>query len=625
MSGDTTTVSTADRRATPGWRDPLSWIIIVLVCLPLMVAAVRAVIAGERATSDWALLELQIRDVGGADTPFLGPYSRYGWNHPGPLLYLAIAPFYRLLGTDGGAMFAGAALVNIACIVGIVLVARRLGGRRLAVLAGLGLTLLTVGAGSNLADPWNPYLALLPFALFLLAAAAFATGDLILLPLVIAAGSFTVQSHIGYAVLVALVALWTVVVAVVAVRHRWRRGDRPTRRTLATTAGGSVVVLAGAWMLPVIEQVTNDPGNLTEILDYFSTNTEEPAGVGEALRIMALELQPRGPWLGGDEPSNVFGALSTPTPWWSLPLLALLAAAGVVSWRRRDAAAGILVGTIGVAALAGLLASSRVTGITYFYLVRFWWAVAMLGWVTVAWVALRHWPTTSQAGRRVLVHRVTAVAVVLLVIGGTANSVTLARGPAPDPNRAAIDAMAAPVLGSLEPGGTYAVLPAGQSWGETLYATMNLLVGSGRPAFTHPYFTTEVSERRVFGGPGVPDRFDGTLTVATTEAVTDLASQPGLRLLASYDPLSPRERAEYDAITAKLMRSLQSQGRADLAETVRLGNLNALLGIDPTALEGLDVDQQAVDRLVELRLRGIRVAIFLDPAPVTAAQLLQPG
>lgn len=624
MSDTLAAEPTRHRTAPAGWRDPLTWIVVGLVCAPLIVAVVRSVLAGERATSDWALLELGIRDVGSADTPFVGPYSRFGWNHPGPLLYLLIAPFYRLLGADAGAMFAGAALVNVASIVGIVLVSRRMGGRRLMVVMGLGLTLLTLGAGSTLADPWNPYLALLPFALFLLAAASIAQGDLVLIPLAIAAGSFTVQAHIGYAAPVALLTLWAVVVAGIAVRFRWRGGDRVPSRRRWLIAGTSIAVLAVAWILPAIEQATSNPGNVTEIVEYFTTNTEEPAGWTEALRIMALEVQPVGPWLGGGEPANAFGALSTPTMWLALPFVALLIAAAVLCWRRKDTAAGVLVATVMVAVLAGVLATSRITGITYFYLVRSWWAVAMLGWVSVAWVVVRRWPS-GRDGREVLLHRLIAVIVAVLAVGCVANCVDLAGGPAPDPNRAAIDAMADPILDNLVPGGTYAVLPAGQSWGESLFATVNLLTGSGRPAYSHPYFITELGERRVFGGPAVPDRFDGTLFVATTEAVDELAERPGLRTLATYDPLTSTERAEYNALTAQLMAQFTSQGRSNLAEITRLGNLNGLLGLDPVALDGVDVDRAAVARLLELRRRGVRVAVYLDPTPVTSGQLLQPG
>ena len=625
MSDTLTTGPARNPTVVPAWRDPLTWIVAGLVCLPLLIAVVRAVLADERATSDWALLELRIRDVGSADTPFVGPYSRFGWNHPGPLLFLLIAPFYRLLGADGGAMFAGAAILNLVCIAGILLISHRLGGRRLMVVTGLGLTLLTLGAGPTIADPWNPYLALLPFALFLLAAASVANGDLVMLPVAIATGSFTVQAHIGYAVLVALVALWATAMALVMTRRRWIEGQRPTPRRLAAIGATSLALLALAWVMPAIEQATTDPGNLTEILDYFTTNTEEPAGWAEALRIMALEVQPVGPWLGGGEPSNVFGALSTPSIWWALPLVALLIAAGILSWRRRDSTAGILLATVLVAMLAGLVATSRVTGITYFYLVRSWWAVAMLGWVTVAWVAVRQWPRGTGQEHRILRHRLTAGVVALLAVGCVVNGIDLAGGPAPEPNRAAIDTMADPILGNLNPGGTYAVLPAGQSWGESLYATVNLLVGSGRPAYSHPYFITELGERRVFGGPGVPERFDGTLFVATTEAVSDLDDRPGLRLLASYDPLTPAERAEYDALTAQLMAQFEAQGRGDLTEVARLGNLNGILGLNPAALDDLNVDRGAVDRLLELRLRGVRVAVYLDPTPVTAGQLLQPG
>src|SRR3712207_8448963 len=33
------------------------------------------------AVLDWALLEVRVRDVGSSETPLVGAYSRFGWNH----------------------------------------------------------------------------------------------------------------------------------------------------------------------------------------------------------------------------------------------------------------------------------------------------------------------------------------------------------------------------------------------------------------------------------------------------------------------------------------------------------------------------------------------------------------
>src|SRR5690606_16795832 len=68
-----------------------------LVVLPVVVAIVAALTSDHQLAGDWALLELRVRDVGTSDTPLVGPFSRYGWNHPGPLLFWLLAIPYRLL------------------------------------------------------------------------------------------------------------------------------------------------------------------------------------------------------------------------------------------------------------------------------------------------------------------------------------------------------------------------------------------------------------------------------------------------------------------------------------------------------------------------------------------------
>src|SRR4051794_10377743 len=64
------------------------------------------------AVGDIGLIEVAVRDVGGRHTPLLGAFSRYQWHHPGPLLFYALAGPYRLLGSDGSALHAGAVVVN---------------------------------------------------------------------------------------------------------------------------------------------------------------------------------------------------------------------------------------------------------------------------------------------------------------------------------------------------------------------------------------------------------------------------------------------------------------------------------------------------------------------------------
>ena len=59
---------------------------------PILVALGRAITADWLPVSDLAFLEAKVRDVGGADTPLTGVYSRLGFDHPGPLESWVLAP-----------------------------------------------------------------------------------------------------------------------------------------------------------------------------------------------------------------------------------------------------------------------------------------------------------------------------------------------------------------------------------------------------------------------------------------------------------------------------------------------------------------------------------------------------
>ena len=78
-------------------------------------------------TGDGAALELGTRHAMHA-AQLVGPYSRFGWNHPGPAFFYLALPFYALFGQRGPALNVFALCVNLACALLIVLSARRLRG-----------------------------------------------------------------------------------------------------------------------------------------------------------------------------------------------------------------------------------------------------------------------------------------------------------------------------------------------------------------------------------------------------------------------------------------------------------------------------------------------------------------
>lgn len=618
-----TTTAVVGNGGRAAGRDPLTWVVASLVVVPLVVAGVAALRGGWLSTSDWALTELRLRDVGGPDTPLVGPYSRYGWYHPGPLLFWLLTPLYRLAGSDAGAMHAAAAAINAVAAVGTCVLARRLGGRPLLVVSGVVLAAAAAGAASELADPWNPYLTVLPLALFLVAAAATAAGDPWALPVAAAAGSFVVQSHVGHAVVVGVVGLAAVIaLAVVRLGGRAVGGTLTTRRRWAV-AGTTAVVIVTAWAAPVAEQFSVESGNLGEILGYFTSPTDEPAaGVSRLPTVLGLELSPVAPWLGAAEPTDRASQLLDVSAWRALPLGVGLAIALVVGVRRRQRTVLALTATSMVAIAAGVLATTRITGITYAYLLRYWWAIAMVGWITVALAAWWAQPPAWVGWwRRRSPRAVAAVAVAAVAIPALIAVVRVAPGPPADPNRTAIAAIAPGVLAGLEPGAAYAVLPHGQSWGEHLAALVNLLDANGYPVATHPYFTTEYGEHLVFGNPGVPERFAGRVVAATNEGIAEYAAIAGLRVLASWDPLTSAERAEMTTLVERVAEQFTAAGRPDLADAARRGALGRTLASEGTTLPA-GVATDAVERIGSLEERGIPVVVFLDPRPVGTDDLL---
>ncbi len=594
----------------PAWRDPLTWVVVVLVTLPVVVAAIAALGRNGALASDMALINLRLRDTGTVDTPLLGPFSRYGWNHPGPLMFWLLAPIYRVLGTDPQAMYAAGAVANAIGLGALVVLARRFGGRRLLAATAVGATLLVAGTGTVMADPWNPYLAMVPFAVFLMAAAATADGDVVMVPVVLGLGSLLVQTHVGYAVLVAAIGIWTLGWLVRRFVHPPADRRRPSRRTAVLVGVISVIVVGAAWVGPVIEQVSNEPGNLTKVVEYFTGNDSEVTGGSVGFGALARQLHPLGPWLGGPERTGTNTILNEASLWWALPAIVGLGVAMGWSWRRRDRRPLMLGGTVAVGIVAATFASTRVTGSAYFYLFRFWWPLAMLLWVTIGWVVLRAVAAVEPTRRLALA---TAALVVVVGAGTVANSIELSGDLAPLPGAPAVTAVTDTALDRLKPGGTYLVEASGWSFFGELFGVMDRLDAEGFTVVTDPRFVTQFGERRVLGGEDAPSNIDGRLVVATNGSVDYLARQPGYVALASWDPLDASERAETRVLWADIRRRLEGAGYRDLAAEVGNIPLDVLLANTGTLADDVGIPAATRTRLADLEPRGVRVTLFLAP------------
>ncbi|MDQ3145900.1 MAG: hypothetical protein M3R01_03015, partial [Actinomycetota bacterium] len=214
----------------------LALLAATVAVLPLVVGMVRVLVDGQFALhGDDALIELRVRDVG-SHTPLVGSYQRFGWNHPGPLLFYLLAAPYRLLGSDFSGLQVGALAVNALSVVGIGFVAQRRGGLPL-LLWSLALVALLVHAIGpvDLSDPWEPDVSVLPVTLLVFLAWDVASGRVWALPVVAAVASLLVQAYAVLApVTLALSGGAAVTLAVGWLRDRRRApADRRWRGAMA--------------------------------------------------------------------------------------------------------------------------------------------------------------------------------------------------------------------------------------------------------------------------------------------------------------------------------------------------------------------------------------------------------
>jgi hypothetical protein len=441
------TVASLKRWAVPG--------AIALAIVPLVVSAISMIVSvgGDyHPLADQAWIELQVRDIG-HHAVLLGPYSRFGWFHPGPLLYYLLWLPYRVSGSTSTSLVIAALALNALTLVAIGLVARRRGGVALTVLTLLLTGLLMSAQGAQFQrDVWNPDITVLPFVLVVLLAWSTSCGEAWALPAGIAVGSFLVQTHVGYA-LVTVTLLGAGIVG--AGITEWRRRD-PVRRSerrhawiwaLIVTLG----VLAVLWLPVVVQQLTDSPGNLSALYHFFRDHGREHS-YGDALHVVTLQLSAWPDWLHGHITHNIYtGALdltgSAPVPVWSIVLLG----AAALTWRKAKDAFRLDLLLL-LAAIAAVVSVSRIVGEIFPYLVTWTWAIGMLTWLAIAWSVARWWQTRDTTDARVGRIALGAAAIALGVVC-VVNTVDAARAGNPD---AAGSRTVADLTGAVR-----AALPAG--------------------------------------------------------------------------------------------------------------------------------------------------------------------
>jgi hypothetical protein len=256
------------------WVVRFPWSIAVVVAVLVMGTIKLARTLGQPFTSggDAGFLEIQIRQaLHGAVT--LGPYSRYGWHHPGPAVFYLFAPVYWLSGESSRSLFLDSWLLNAGCVLVAVLIVRHFVGERAARVAAGALVVYVAAAGfAALINPWNPSWLALPVLVVLAATAGACCGSGWSLLALFVAGSFAVQTHIGTAPICGVALVIGVVGYVWAIRHTRREGDGAGgRRFSPALVVTSVVAVVVLWGAPVAEELAHGHanGNLSALWHFY--------------------------------------------------------------------------------------------------------------------------------------------------------------------------------------------------------------------------------------------------------------------------------------------------------------------------------------------------------------------
>jgi hypothetical protein len=198
----------------------------------------------------------------------VGSYSRFGWNHPGPLLYQILAGPYELSGRREIALKWTALALNLAWLAGLlVLLGRRAPG--LAIAIALAFMPLLWREQRLLFSAWNPFVTVLALAFAVAAAADLATGrgwrtrfgaTWLVLPL-----SFCVQAHAGLAVPSAACAL----IAASGLRRRAGSAGQPAFAPVRAGLLIAAAVAAVLWATPLLAEWRQRPGNLASLIAFL--------------------------------------------------------------------------------------------------------------------------------------------------------------------------------------------------------------------------------------------------------------------------------------------------------------------------------------------------------------------
>lgn len=522
-------------------RDLSRKLIVGVALLPIAAVIIVRARADLHLIGDLSAIDVRARDVAHGHPALVGVFSRFGWQHPGPFLFYWLAPFTVLSGGHAWGAVVGGALLQGAAVVVVARLTWKTGDV-LWLLAGMVSMLFALVAlgDDGITVPWNPYIAAAWFVTVVWLTWAIVNGRTALAGWWFVAASIVIQSHVGFAPVVALCGVWVTVWLVIA--HRRRAWERPSIV--------SMVLGALIWVPVAIDQLA-DTGNLHSIARWAVRSSEPTVGVRAATGMVAASFRVLPDWLVGRAHIDVFSGDVTRAS--VLFLLVGVAVAVVVGTRSSDAKVRTLSLLALSLVLASIVAVAKISSGAFPY---------VMFYVPTSAVVLLVAAVVGVGRSRPSLRRPAAI---VLAAGLVWSSGVLVRN--------ALDRSAPSDRASHDVDALLAQLPAPDG---------RVLLRSGGTNFSavHGGLVDEYERRGVdvrvdpilgpaFGDRHVADPEEVHRVWYVAESGTDASAaldQPDSRLLASTSPLSVDQSAQLARDREEVRRQLEVAGRTDLVQ-----------------------------------------------------------
>ncbi len=503
-------------------------------------------------TGDLAHTELMLRAIP-RHPPLVGVAARVGpiddqGSALGPSMAYLLFPIYLLFGRSSMGMIVATDALHAVAIGAVIWLVGRRHGRAAGATAGLVLLVMIRALMTTFfVEPWNVWIPVFAFAVFLILLWDVAEERSRSLPWAVAIGSHCAQTHISYLPLVGgmtgLAVVWLLA------RRRVVQG-RLWRDLVISAAVGAVSLIP-----PVYEQLTRSPGNLRRLWHHFGNPPDPYVGFRAGTQAFAGEFNLLGSWVTGrhHEPTarpNVVGFVA---------MVALVGAGLWWAWRRRDRPVLALYAVWGAVTAIGLFSVTRVFGEFYDYVVRWMWpinAVAVLAALLSIGrgVASR---TPNHAPRWELA--VGGVSAILLI---AASAQAVGTRPAHESDSRLVGGLSGSLTAKLSPDARYLLRwhdPA--ALGGVPYGLVLEMERRGVHVGVDPWGRAAAQPFRV-----QPEETASTVLwyISGDHSIAEFEQRSDAVLLARFDPRQPEDRDRSHQVRAQIESRLTEIGRAEL-------------------------------------------------------------